>query len=83
MNQILPKSWHQQPAKKESAHGLSPGAETREPGAKSRRNLGIKITSIRHQQYLKKVTDLVLTPGAEGVGQEPNLAEIWKSRLPA
>ena len=57
------------------------GIERREPEAKSRRYLEFKITSIRHQPFFsKKISDLALTPGAEGVSQEPSLAEIWKSR---
>ena len=33
--------------------------------------------------FQKKISDLALTPGPECVSQEPHLAEIWKSRLPA
>ena len=43
--------------------GTYSGIERREPEAKSRRNLAIKITSIRQQQIFKKVSDLALTPG--------------------
>ena len=54
--------------------GAYSGIERRKPEAKSCRKFEIKITN---------VSDLALTLKAESVSLDPNLAEIWKSGLPA
>ena len=59
------------------------GIERREPEAKSRRNVEIKITRIRHQNSKKSKRLGAYSGDRRRMSQEQNLAETWKSVLPA
>ena len=67
--------------KKSQRLGAYAGIERREPEPQSPKSGN---QDYQHKALtVKKNNDLALTPRAKGVSQEQNLAEIWKSRLPA